>query len=130
MGGRSKSGDDEWVSGAITGGSAARSNSRENTAIPGWLSRRLLVFRPFAEHTVSYKAAANPLTREWMPNDVRFIFPATKTVLSVGDRLDGAGDGVLVWLRRRSDRVVRARCRRRGAVLVGTVAFVRPLFCA
>src|SRR5258708_27125292 len=128
MDARIKSGPDECVSGAITAGSAARSNSRENTAIPGWLSRRPLVFRPFAEHTVSYKAAANPLTREWIPNDVRFIFPATKTVLSVGDRLDGAGDGVLVWLRRRSDRVVRAPCRPRGAVLVGTVAFIPPPF--
>src|SRR5258708_11891927 len=119
MDARIKSGHDECVSGAITAGSAARSNSRENTAIPGWLSRRPLVFRPFAEHTVSYKAAANPLTREWMPNDVRFIFPATKTVLSVGDRLDGAGHGALVCLRLPSDRVVRARCRRPGTVLVG-----------
>src|SRR5258708_13078204 len=106
MDARIKSGHDECVSGAITAGSAARSNSRENTAIPGWLSRRLLVFRPFAEHTVSYKAAANPLTREWMPNDVRFIFPATKTVLSVGDRLDAAGDGVLPCLLLRSYLVV------------------------
>ncbi len=33
-------------------------------------------------------------------NDVRFIFPPTQTVLSVGRRLDGIGDGILVWLRR------------------------------
>jgi hypothetical protein len=62
-------------------------------------------------------------------NDVRFIFPPPETVLSIGHRLDGAGDGVLVWLCRQSHRVDCARRCRRGDILVGTVALVRPLFC-
>src|ERR1700681_2066324 len=61
-------------------------------------------------------------------NNVRFIFPPAETVLSVGHRLDGAGDGVLVWRCRQSHRVVCARRCRRGDILVGTVALVRPLF--
>src|ERR1700681_267898 len=61
-------------------------------------------------------------------NNVRFIFPPAETVLSVGHRLDGAGDGVLVRLCRQSHRVVCARRCRRGDILVGTVALVRPLF--
>ena len=62
-------------------------------------------------------------------NNVRFIFPPPETVLSVGHGLDGAGDGVLVWLCRQSHRVVCARRCRRGDILVGIVALVRPLFC-
>src|SRR6266550_8498367 len=75
------------------------------------------------------KETANLGPPAWKPKHVRFILSPTQAVLSVCNPMDRAGDGVLVWLCRRSDWVVRAARRRRGVVLVGTFALVRPLFC-
>src|SRR5271169_1369592 len=61
--------------------------------------------------------------------NVRFFLSPAQAVLPFGRRLDGAGNGVLVRLRERPRRIVRAGSRRRGAVLVGAVTVVRSLLC-